>query len=92
MKMTLDDIDAQIREVENRIAVERIALHDAVNGCTNSLREAITSPKTLLALLGILARGILRATAENPNALTPQSIETLFRLLAGGGRFPRPEW
>jgi hypothetical protein len=53
MKMTLDTIDQQIREVENRIAVERIALDDAVNGCTNSLREAVTSPKTLLALLGI---------------------------------------
>ena len=53
MKMTLQDIDDQIREVENRIAVERIALDDAVNGCSNSLREAITSPKTLLALLGV---------------------------------------
>ena len=53
MKMTLNDIDEQIREVENRIAVERIALDDAVNGCTNSVREALTSPKTLLALLGV---------------------------------------
>lgn len=51
--MTLDEIDEQIREVENRIAVERLALDDAVNGCTNSLREAVTSPKTLLALLGV---------------------------------------
>ena len=53
MKMTLSEIDAQIREVENRIAVERIELDDAVNGCSNSLREAVTSPKTLLALLGV---------------------------------------
>ena len=53
MKMTLNEIDEQIREVENRIAVERLALDDAVHGCTNSLREAITSPKTLLALLGV---------------------------------------
>ena len=53
MKMTLSEIDEQIREVENRIAVERIALEDAVNGCTDSLREAVTSPKTLLALLGV---------------------------------------
>src|SRR5688572_22038368 len=53
MKMTLNEIDEQIREVENRIALERIALDDAVNGCTNSLREAVTSPKTLLALLGV---------------------------------------
>jgi hypothetical protein len=53
MKMTLHEIDEQIREVENRIAVERIALGDAVHSCTNSLREAITSPKTLLTLLGV---------------------------------------
>ena len=53
MKLTLDQIDEQIREVENRIAVERIALNDAVNGCTNSLRETVTSPKTLVALLGV---------------------------------------
>ena len=53
MKMTLNEIDEQIRDVENRIAVERLALDDAVHGCTNSLREAITSPKTLLALLGV---------------------------------------
>jgi len=53
VKMTLNEIDEQIREVENRIAVERLALDDAVHGCTNSLREAITSPKTLLALLGV---------------------------------------
>ena len=53
MQMTLASIDDQIREVENRIAVERIALDDAVNGCTNSVREVITSPKTLLALLGV---------------------------------------
>lgn len=53
MRLTLSTIDEQIREVENRIAVERIALNDAVNGCTNSLREAVTSPKTLLTLLGL---------------------------------------
>ena len=53
MKMSLATIDDQIREVENRISVERIALDDAVNGCTNSVREVITSPKTLLALLGV---------------------------------------
>lgn len=53
MKMSLNTIDAQIREVENRIAVERIELEQAVHGCTNSLREAVTSPKTLLALLGV---------------------------------------
>ena len=37
----------------------------------------------LLRLAAILARGIIRAHAETPDALTPSAIETLFRLLAG---------
>jgi hypothetical protein len=53
MKMTLNTIDDQIREVENRIAVERIALDDAIAGCTHTLKETVTSPKTLLAVLGV---------------------------------------
>ena len=53
MKMTLNEIDEQIREVENRIARERLELDDAVDGCTKGLRETVTSPKTLLALLGV---------------------------------------
>lgn len=51
--MTLHSIDEQIREVENRIALERLALADAVDGCKRNLREAATSPKTLVALLGV---------------------------------------
>ena len=39
----------------------------------------------LLRLAAILARGIIRGLAEAPEALTPGAIETLFRLLAGGG-------
>lgn len=39
----------------------------------------------LLQLTGILARGILRGVAENPGALTPGTIETVFRMLAGVG-------
>ena len=53
MKMTLSEIDEQIREVENRIAVERIALEEAVDSCMTSLRETVTAPGTLLALAGV---------------------------------------
>lgn len=53
MSVSLQEIDRQIQQIENRIAVERIALDDAMRGCTNSLREAATSPKTLLAVLGV---------------------------------------
>jgi hypothetical protein len=53
MKMSLHDIDREIGEIEARIAAERLALDDAINGCTNSLRNTVASPKTLLALTGI---------------------------------------
>jgi hypothetical protein len=53
MKMSLDELDAEIGQIEARIAAERIALDEAVNGCTNSLKNTIASPKTLLALTGI---------------------------------------
>ena len=39
----------------------------------------------LLGLMGILGRGIIRGLAETPGAVTPASIETLFRLLSGAG-------
>ena len=53
MKMSLHDIDAEIGEIEARIAAERITLDHAISGCTNSLKDTVASPKTLLALTGI---------------------------------------
>jgi hypothetical protein len=53
MSMSMHDIDAEIGEIEARIAAERIALEEAINGCTNSLRDTVSSPKTLLALTGV---------------------------------------
>jgi AcrR family transcriptional regulator len=41
-------------------------------------------PLELLQLTAILARGIIRALTETPDALSASAIETLFRLLAGG--------
>jgi hypothetical protein len=84
MKIALGEIDEQIREVENRIAVERIALDEAVNGCTNSLREAVTSPKTLLALLGVgfaVGKILFREKAEHTTA--PAKKAGVLGLLTG---------
>lgn len=53
MKLSLHELDDEIAEIETRIAAERLALEDAVAGCTNSLRDTVASPKTLLALAGI---------------------------------------
>ena len=53
MKLSLREHDHELEEIENRIALERLALDRAVSGCTKSLRETASSPKTLLALAGI---------------------------------------
>lgn len=53
MSLSLHELDAEIAKVEARIAAERLALDDAINGCTNSLRDTVASPKTLLALTGV---------------------------------------
>jgi hypothetical protein len=53
MKLSLREHDEELKEIEQRLALERLALDDAVTGCTNSLRETVSSPKTLIALAGI---------------------------------------
>jgi hypothetical protein len=53
MKLSLSEQDKELQQIETRIALERLALDDAVIGCTNSLRETVSSPKTLLAIAGV---------------------------------------
>ena len=53
MKLALHEIDEQIAQIERRIEIERVELHDAVAGCSDSVRTAMTSPKTLLTLAGV---------------------------------------
>ncbi|MGZ5177548.1 MAG: hypothetical protein ACXWIS_25155, partial [Burkholderiales bacterium] len=67
MKLSLHELDQEIDEIEARIAAERLALEDAVTGCTNSLRDTVASPKTLLALAGIgFAMGKLMFGRKQP--------------------------
>lgn len=53
MNMSLHELDAEIAEIEARIAAERVALEAAITDCTDSLRDTVASPKTLLALTGV---------------------------------------
>ncbi len=53
MNLSMHELDAELVEIEARIAAERIALEIAINDCTASLRNAVASPKTLLALTGV---------------------------------------
>ena len=84
MKMSLHEIDSEIREIETRIAAERLALQDAVTGCTNSLRDTVSSPKTLIALAGIgFAMGKLMFGRKHPEPQLPQKKTGVLGLLTG---------
>ena len=85
MKMSLHELDAEIGEIESRIAVERLALDDAINGCTNSLRNTVSSPKTLIALAGIgFAMGkLMFGRKPEPVAATAAPKAGVLGLLTG---------
>jgi hypothetical protein len=84
MKLSLNELDQEIREIETRIALERLALDDAVSGCTNSLRDTVSSPKTLLALAGIgfVLGKLMFGKKAQQQVVTPQKAG-LLGLLTG---------
>jgi hypothetical protein len=86
MTMRLKAIDDEIHQVEERIAFERASLTEAVAGCQHSLRTAVTSPKSLLAVLGLgFAAG--KVLFKNGKHVDPPAKETqksgLLGLVAG---------
>ena len=84
MKMSLHELDAEIAEIEARIAAERLALEDAISGCTNSLRDTVASPKTLLALGGIgYAMGKLMFGRKQPERAQPAKKAGVLGMLVG---------
>ena len=97
--MSVDALDADIRRIEQRIERERAELNDAVNGCTNSVRELVTSPTTLLALAGLgfgLGKMMFSgktAPASGASAAKPGMVGLLTGVagtalsLAGGSKF-----
>ena len=84
MKLSLHELDAEIAQIEARIAAERLALEDAVTGCTNSLRATVASPKTLLALAGIgFAMGKLMFGRKQPEAQATAKKAGFLGMLTG---------
>jgi len=53
MKLGMGALDEEIRALERRIAADRDALDHAVLGCRDSVRTAVSSPTTLLAVAGL---------------------------------------
>ena len=79
MKLSVSHFDEEIRELENRIALERLALEDAVTGATDALRytasKTVSSPKTLLALAGVgflLGKFMFGKKAPPQHVIIPQ--------------------
>ena len=88
MKMSLHEIDQEIGEIEARIAAERIELDHAINGCTNSLRNTVASPKTLLALTGIgyaMGKLMFGRGAAKPEPETAKKVGVLGMLTGVAG-------
>jgi hypothetical protein len=84
MKLSLHELDQEIVEIEARIAAERLALEDAVTGCTNSLRDTVASPKTLLALAGIgFAMGKLMFGRKQPESQAVAKKAGILGVLTG---------
>jgi hypothetical protein len=86
MKLALHEIDEQIREVENRMAVERIALQDAMQSCKASLRETVTSPKTLLTIAGVgftVGKVLFRDKKSQPQNTAPAKKAGMIGMLTG---------
>jgi len=84
MKLSVSHFDEEIRELENRIALERLALEDAVTGATDALRytasKTVSSPKTLLALAGVgfvLGKFMFGKKAPPQHVIIPQKTGVL---------------
>jgi hypothetical protein len=86
LQISVKQIDEEIRATENRILLERAALDDAVHGCTNSLREAVASPKTLLAVMGVgfaVGKILFRGGSRNPPPVVVQPKAGMLGMLTG---------
>lgn len=80
MKLSLREHDRELEEIQNRIALEKLALGQAVTGCTNSLRETVSSPKVLLALAGagfVIGKMMFGKKAAPQQATMPQKAGVL---------------
>jgi hypothetical protein len=75
MKLSMGSIDSEIHELERRIAEDRDAFQRAVLGCRNSVRAAVSSPKSLFAIagLGFVVGKVLFRRESRPERRTRKS-------------------
>lgn len=84
MNMSLRALDAEIAQIEARIAAERVVLADAVESCKASFKDTATSPKTLMALTGVgFAVGKLMFGRKAPEPAPVAKKAGLLGLLTG---------
>ena len=80
MKLSLSAHDQELLEIENRIALEKLMLDDAVTSCKTSFRETVSSPKTLVALAGfgfVIGKLMFGRKAPPQQTVTPKKAGVL---------------
>lgn len=88
MNVSLSGLDKEINQLERRIADDRAAFVAALNDCGHSVRETVSSPKSLLAVaaVGFVAGKLLfRPGAKAaPPAQPPSKLGGALGVLAAG--------
>ncbi len=88
MNVSLSELDKEINQLERRIADDRAAFVAALNDCGHSVRETVSSPKSLLAVaaVGFVAGKLLfrpGAKAAQPQE-PPSKLGGALGVLAAG--------
>lgn len=96
MKVRLSEIDREIQQLEQRIADDRAQFVSAIHDCSHSVRETVSSPKSLLAVaaVGFVAGKLLfrpgKSKAEVKEQQQPSKAGGALGLLAAGLSLLRP--
>lgn len=89
MNASPSGLDKEINQLERRIADDRAAFVAALNDCGHSVRETVSSPKSLLAVaaVGFLAGKLLfrpGAKTAQPQQQPPSKLGGTLGVLAAG--------
>lgn len=96
MSVSLSGLDKEIQQLERRIADDRAAFVSALSDCGQSVRETVSSPKSLLAVaaIGFVAGKLLfgsgKTKAEKQPPQQPSKAGGALGLLAAGLSLMQP--
>ena len=95
MNVRLSELDREIQQLEQRIADDRVQLMSALGDCRHSVRETVSSPKSLLtvAAVGFIAGRLLlpgKAKAETKQTQRQSRAGSVLGLLTAGLSLVQP--